>query len=65
MPTTTARRREFQWGRWALVGCVLWIALVIAVGVPAAVLATPALGPITGWLVGGVVHLAAGAVPRR
>ncbi len=64
MPTTTAYKRDFRWGRWALIGCALWIVLVFAIGVPAAVLATPALGPITGWLVGGVAHLAAGAVPR-
>ncbi len=64
MPATTSRKRDFQWGRWALIGCAGWIALMVVIGAPEGIVATPALGPITGWLVGGAFHRATGAFAR-
>lgn len=64
MPASATPKRDFRWGRWALAGCAGWIALMVVIGAPEAILATPALGPITGWLVGGAFHRAAGFVSR-
>lgn len=51
--------------RWTLIGCAGWIVLMIALGTPAGIIATPAAGPISGWLVGGLVFLVTGAATRR
>jgi hypothetical protein len=42
-----------------------WIILMIAIGAPVGIIATPAAGPISGWLVGGVVFLIGGVFTRR
>ena len=57
--------RGFPWKRWLLIGCAGWVVLMLAVGTPIGILLTPALGPITGWLVGGVIYLAVGLITRR
>jgi hypothetical protein len=60
-----ASSRGFPWLRWTLIGCVGWIVLMIAIGAPAGIIATPAAGPILGWLLGGIVFLITGAAGRR
>jgi hypothetical protein len=57
--------RGFPWLRWTLIGCAGWIVLMLALGTPVGVIATPAAGPISGWLVGGVVYLVTGVATRR
>jgi hypothetical protein len=61
---TLADKRPFHWGFWALAGSAGWIVLMIALGAPTAILAVPALGPICGWVVGGVLHLARSLLPH-
>ena len=51
--------------RWLLLGCVGWVVLMLVIGTPIGILLTPALGPITGWLVGGILYLIVGVVTRR
>jgi len=63
-PRVTAKR-GFPWKRWLLIGCAGWVILMLAIGTPIGILLTPALGPITGWLVGGVIYLAVGLITRR
>jgi hypothetical protein len=57
--------REFPWLRWTLIGCAGWIVLMIALGTPIGIIATPAAGPIGGWLVGGTASLISGVITRR
>jgi hypothetical protein len=59
------RPRGFPWLRWTLIGCAGWIVLMLVIGTPAGIIATPAAGPISGWLVGGLVFLISGAATRR
>jgi hypothetical protein len=49
--------RGFAWGRWALIGCIGWVALVIAAGVPMAILVTPVVGPLLGWIGAGFLAI--------
>ncbi|HEX6229423.1 MAG TPA: hypothetical protein VFZ41_08205 [Solirubrobacterales bacterium] len=60
-----APKRGFPWLRWTLIGCAGWIVLMLAAGTPIGLLATPAAGPIGGWLVGGILYLVTGAATRR
>ncbi|HEY7256570.1 MAG TPA: hypothetical protein VH476_07785 [Solirubrobacterales bacterium] len=57
--------KGFSWLRWTVIGCAGWIVLMIALGAPAGIIATPAAGPIFGWLTGGAIFLITGAVTRR
>jgi hypothetical protein len=57
--------RGAPWLRWMLLGCLGWIALMLTVGSPIGLLATPAAGPILGWLVGGALYLVSGILTRR
>jgi hypothetical protein len=65
MPPHASEQGGAPWLRWALFGCVGWIVLMLTVGSPIGILATPAAGPILGWLVGGAIYLAGGALTRR
>jgi hypothetical protein len=56
---------DFPWLLWTLIGCAGWVVLMVAIGEPIGLLATPVGGPIGGWLVGGAIYLLAGAVTRR
>ena len=51
------KRGGFSWRNWAAVGCVAWIVLVIAAGAPWAILFTPLIGPIFGWIGGGMLAI--------
>jgi hypothetical protein len=55
----------FPWLRWLLIGCAGWVVLMILVGTPIGILLTPALGPIVGWLAGGILYLTVGILFRR
>ncbi|HET6569868.1 MAG TPA: hypothetical protein VFG58_00055 [Solirubrobacterales bacterium] len=57
--------REIPWLRWMLLGCIGWIALMLTVGSTIGLLATPAAGPILGWLLGGLQYLLVGVLTRR
>jgi hypothetical protein len=57
--------REIPWLRWVLLGCLGWIVLMLTVGSTIGLLATPAAGPILGWLLGGFQYLVVGIVTRR
>jgi len=57
--------REIPWLRWMLLGCLGWIVLMLTVGSPIGLLATPAAGPILGWLLGGIQYLVVGILIRR
>ena len=48
-----------------LLGCLGWIVLMLTVGSTIGLLATPAAGPILGWLLGGVQYLVVGVLTRR
>jgi hypothetical protein len=60
-----ATGRGFPWLLWTLIGCAGWIVLMVSLGTPIGLLATPAAGPIAGWLMGGIVYLVSGLVTRR
>jgi len=60
----SSRRGSFSWKGWAVFGCIGWIALVIAAGVPLGILLTPIFGPIMGWMAGGMLALV-GSEARR
>ena len=64
VPQTTSDR-GVPWLRWMALGCIGWIVLMLTVGSPIGLLATPAAGPILGWLLGGVQYLVVGIVTRR
>lgn len=53
----SSKRHGFSWKGWAVAGCVGWIVLVIAAGVPLGILLTPIFGPIMGWIAGGMLAL--------
>jgi hypothetical protein len=65
MPTTASHMTGFPWLRWLAIGCVGWVILMLATGTPIGILLTPALGPISGWLVGGALYLIVGVITRR
>ena len=65
MPTTSSQLSGFPWKRWLLIGCVGWVVLMLAIGTPIGILLTPAFGPISGWLVGGILYLVIGILTRR
>lgn len=58
-------RGDFAWGRWTLIGCAAWVVLMLSIGEPIGLIATPVGGPIGGWLVGGIVYLVTGALTGR
>lgn len=54
-----------HWLRWTIIGCLAWIAIVLIVGMSSiALILTPVIGPLGGWLVGGVLYLLGGAFER-
>ena len=58
--------RGFPWLRWTVIGCAAWLVFMVATGASfAAVFLMPVVGPLGGWLVGGSLYLAAGALARR
>ncbi len=52
---------SINWLRWTGVGCLLWVAFVILTGASTiALILTPVIGPISGWLLGGAIYLLGG-----
>jgi hypothetical protein len=50
--------REFSLLRSALIGCVAWVAIALLTGGSAvALILTPVIGPLGGWLLGGALYL--------
>lgn len=58
-------RGGFSWKGWAIVGCIGWVALVIAAGAPLGILLTPVFGPIMGWMAGGMLALVSSEARRQ
>ncbi len=65
MVSQTRSNRGVPWLRWMLLGCLGWIVLMLTVGSTIGLLATPAAGPILGWLLGGAQYLVVGVLTRR
>jgi Na+/proline symporter len=55
-------KRRFPWGLWALVGVIAWVAAMALLGTPIFIFLAPAAGVVLGWIVGGIVFLALGAL---
>jgi hypothetical protein len=51
------REGGFNWMGWAIAGSVGWLAVVIAAGVPLAILVTPIFGPLFGWMFAGFLRI--------
>lgn len=54
--------RRFPWGLWALAGVIAWIVAMVLLGTPVYAILAPALGVLSGWIVGGLVYVILGAL---